>query len=162
MTASQTTGAHHRPDVAASASGEALVVWDEDADANGSYNIGLTRLARSNGAVALSRRTANAQSGGQQQRASVAANFAGDFTVGWESDHTGTRGVWSRSFTATGTARHDEVPVSTGTGAVAPGSASTTRTTSWWAGRCPAPTRTSGRVASTRTARPPDGWRPRC
>ncbi|MBQ1017386.1 hypothetical protein KBX71_05830 [Micromonospora sp. D93] len=121
VTASQTTGTHHRPDVAVSASGEALVVWDEDADANGSYNIGLTRLARANGAVALSRRTANAQSGGQQQRASVAANFASDFSVGWESDHTGTRGVWARSFTATGTARHDEVPVSSGAGAIAPG-----------------------------------------
>lgn len=121
VTASQTTGAHHRPDVAVSASGEALVVWDEDADANGSYNIGLTRLARSTGAVVLSRRTANAQSGGQQQRASVAATFAGDFAVGWESDHTGTRGVWARSFTAAGAARHGEVQVSTGTGAVAPG-----------------------------------------
>ncbi|MFG1919289.1 hypothetical protein [Micromonospora sp. NPDC048898] len=121
VTASQTTGAHHRPDVAVSAAGEALVVWDEDADANGSYNIGLTRLARSNGAVVLSRRTANAQSGGQQQRASVAANVAGDFTVGWESDHTGTRGVWARSFTSAGTARHDEVQVSTGAGAGTPG-----------------------------------------
>lgn len=121
VTASQTTGSHHRPDVAVSASGEALVVWDEDADANGSYNIGLTRLARSNGAVALSRRTANAQSGGQQRRASIAATYSGDFTVGWESDHTGTKGVWARSFTASGTARHAEVQVSTGTGAVAPG-----------------------------------------
>ncbi|MGC4875904.1 hypothetical protein ACLQ26_06450 [Micromonospora sp. DT43] len=121
VTASQTTGSHHRPDVAVSASGEALVVWDEDADANGSYNIGLTRLARSTGAVVMSRRIANAQSGGQQQRASVATTFAGDFTVGWESDHTGTRGVWARSFTAAGVARHGEVQVSTGTGAVAPG-----------------------------------------
>ncbi|MFF0155785.1 hypothetical protein [Micromonospora sp. NPDC005203] len=121
VTASQTTGTHHRPDVAVSATGEALVVWDEDADANGSYNIGLTRLARSNGAVVLSRRTVNAQSGGQQQRPSVAANVVGDFTVGWESDHTGTRGVWARSFTAAGTARHDEVQVSTGAGAGAPG-----------------------------------------
>ncbi|WBB70046.1 hypothetical protein [Micromonospora sp. WMMD812] len=121
VTASQTTGAHHRPDVAVSASGEALVVWDEDADANGAYNIGLTRLARSNGSVVLSRRTANTQSGGQQQRASIAANFAGDFTVAWESDHTGTRGVWERSFTAAAVARHAEVEVSTGTGATAPG-----------------------------------------
>ncbi|MFI7591597.1 hypothetical protein [Micromonospora sp. NPDC049359] len=121
VTASQTTGSHHRPDVAVSASGEALVVWDEDADANGSYNIGLTRLARANGAVVLSRRTANAQSGGQQRRASVASTYSGDFAVGWESDHTGTKGVWARSFTAAGAARHDEVQVSTGTGAVAPG-----------------------------------------
>ncbi|GAB3957181.1 hypothetical protein GCM10027614_71920 [Micromonospora vulcania] len=134
VTASQTTGQHHRPDVAVSATGEALVVWDEDADANGSYNIGLTRLTRSNGAVVLSRRTANAQSGGQQQRASVAATFAGDFTVGWESDHTGTRGVWTRSFTAAGTPRHDEVQVSGGTGPPRPASASTTRATWWWGG----------------------------
>ncbi|MGV9212292.1 hypothetical protein ACTFTM_10580 [Micromonospora sp. RB23] len=121
VTASQTTGTHHRPDVAVSASGEALVVWDEDADANGSYNIGLTRLARSNGAAVLSRRTANAQSGGQQRRASVAATYSGDFAVGWESDHTGTPGVWVRSFTAAGAARHEEVQASTGSGAVAPG-----------------------------------------
>ncbi|MFC3505294.1 hypothetical protein ACFOOK_30630 [Micromonospora krabiensis] len=117
VAASQTTGSHHRPDVAVSASGEALVVWDEDADANGAYNVGLTRLARANGAVVLSRRTANGQNGGQQQRASVAANFAGDFTVAWESDHTGTRGVWARSFTAAGAARHGEVEVSAGAGA---------------------------------------------
>ncbi|MEV6373075.1 hypothetical protein [Micromonospora musae] len=121
VTASQATGAHHRPDVAVSASGEALVVWDEDADANGFYNIGLARLARSNGSVVLSRRTANAQSDGQQQRASVAANFAGDFTVAWESDHTGIRGVWARSFGAAGAARHAEVQVSGGAGATAPG-----------------------------------------
>ncbi|MGK5741198.1 hypothetical protein [Micromonospora sp. URMC 103] len=120
VTASQTTGAHHRPDVAVSASGEALVVWDEDADANGAYNVGLTRLARANGAVVLSRRTANVQSGGQQQNASVAANAGGDFTVAWESDHTGARGVWARSFTAAGTPRHDEVEVSTGAGATVP------------------------------------------
>ncbi|MFC0505445.1 hypothetical protein [Micromonospora costi] len=120
VTASQTTGAHHRPDVAVSASGEALVVWDEDADANGAYNVGLTRLARANGAVVLPRRTANSQSGGQQQRAAVAANAAGDFTVAWESDHTGTRGIWERSFTAAGTPRHGEVEVSTGAGASVP------------------------------------------
>ncbi|RKR86290.1 hypothetical protein BDK92_0514 [Micromonospora pisi] len=121
VTASQTTGQHHWPDVAVSASGEATVVWDEDGDANGSYNIGLVRLARANGAATLSRRTANATSAGQQVRPAVAANFAGDFGVVWESDHTGTRGVWTRSFTAAGVARHNEVETSTGAGAVAPG-----------------------------------------
>ncbi|MFI6133834.1 hypothetical protein [Micromonospora sp. NPDC051141] len=112
VTASQATGAHHRPDVAVSAAGDALVVWDEDADANGYFNVGLTRLGRGNGAVVLSRRIANAQSGGQQQRASIAANFAGDFSVAWESDHTGTPGVWVRSFTNAGVPRHGEVQVS--------------------------------------------------
>ncbi|MFY1672581.1 hypothetical protein ACN27G_21875 [Plantactinospora sp. WMMB334] len=118
--ASQSGGEHHRPDVAVSASGDALVVWDEDADANGSYNIGLARFARSNGAVNLSRRVANSATGAQQRRPAIAANFTGDFAIAWESDHTGTAGVWARSFTRAATARHADVEVSTGTGAVAP------------------------------------------
>ncbi|MEO3930365.1 hypothetical protein ABGB07_41935 [Micromonosporaceae bacterium B7E4] len=118
--ASQSTGEHHRPDVAVSASGDALVVWDEDGDANGSYNVGLARFARSNGAVNLSRRIANSASGGQQRRPAIAANFTGDFAVTWESDHTGTAGVWLRSFTSAAAGRHDDVQVSTSTGAVAP------------------------------------------
>ncbi|GHJ45156.1 hypothetical protein Cs7R123_24980 [Catellatospora sp. TT07R-123] len=120
VTASQTTGTHHRPDVAVSASGDALVVWDEDADANAYYNIGLVRLARANGAVNLTRRAANFNGGNQQWHASIAADFTGDFTVAWESDHTGTAGVWARSFKADGTARHNDVEVSSEAGAVSP------------------------------------------
>jgi hypothetical protein len=114
VTASQTTGQHHNPDVAVSASGDAVVVWDEDGDANAFYNIGLIRLARTNGAATLSRRTANSEGGGQQLHASVAANFNGDFAVAWESDHTGTAGVWTRSFDSTGTARYADVQVAAG------------------------------------------------
>ena len=114
VTASQTTGQHHNPDVAVSASGDAVVVWDEDGDANAYYNIGLIRLARTNGAATLSRRTANSEGGGQQQHASVAANFNGDFAVAWESDHTGTPGVWTRSFTSTGAARYADTEVAAG------------------------------------------------
>ncbi|MFD0747259.1 hypothetical protein ACFQ1L_39735 [Phytohabitans flavus] len=120
VVASQTAGDHRRPDVAVLPSGEALVVWEEDADANGFDQVGLTRLARANGAVTLSRRAANSIADGQQQRPAVAAGFNGDFAVAWESDHTGTRGVWASSFTAAGTARHAEVQVSSGAG-VAPG-----------------------------------------
>ncbi|MDW5327433.1 hypothetical protein [Plantactinospora sp. KLBMP9567] len=118
--ASQSTGEHHRPDVAVSASGDALVVWDEDGDANGSYNVGLARFARSNGAVNLSRRVANSATGGQQRRPAIAANFTGQFAVAWESDHTGTAGVWLRSFSSAAAARHNDVEVSTATVAVAP------------------------------------------
>jgi hypothetical protein len=117
VTVNLSGGSHHRPDVAVSASGEASVVWDEDTDANGFFNIGLTRLAKANGSVVLSRRSANTFGGGQQRHPAVAANFNGDFTVAWESDHTGTAGVWARSFSADGTGRHAEVQVSTGTGA---------------------------------------------
>jgi hypothetical protein len=120
VTVNLTGGSHHRPDVAVSASGEATVVWDEDTDANGFFNIGLTRLAKANGSVVLSRRSANTFGSGQQQHPAVAASFNGDFIVTWESDHTGTVGVWARSFSADGTGRHAEVQVSTGTGANSP------------------------------------------
>ncbi|QNE16779.1 hypothetical protein F1D05_01290 [Kribbella qitaiheensis] len=114
VTASQTTGQHHNPDVGVSASGDAVVVWDEDGDANASYNIGLIRLARTNGAATLSRRTANTNGGGQQRHASVAANFNGDFAVAWESDHTGTAGAWTRTYDSAGTPRFTEVEVAAG------------------------------------------------
>ena len=120
VTVNATGGSHHRPDVAVSASGDAIVVWDEDTDGNGFFNIGLTRLAKTNGAVVLSRRSANTQGGGQQQHPAAAAGFNGDFVVAWESDHTGTPGVWARSFSADGTGRHNEVEVSSGTGASSP------------------------------------------
>nr|WP_235433719.1 MULTISPECIES: hypothetical protein [Protofrankia] len=120
VTVNATGGSHHSPDVAVSAAGEATVVWDEDTDANGYFNIGLTRLARANGAVVLSRRSANTLGGGQQRHAAVAANANGDLVVVWESDHTGTPGVWARSFGADGTGRDAEVQVSTGTGAGSP------------------------------------------
>lgn len=114
VTASQTTGQHHNPDVAVSASGDAAVVWDEDGDADASYNIGLVRLARTNGAVNLTRRTANANAGGEQTHPTAAANFNGDFAVAWESNHTGTAGAWTRTFTSTGAALFSEVQVATG------------------------------------------------
>ncbi len=51
VTASQTTGQHHNPDIAVSASGDALVVWNEDGDADAAYNVGWLgsrgRMARS-------------------------------------------------------------------------------------------------------------------
>ncbi|QKW23841.1 hypothetical protein HUT16_36295 [Kitasatospora sp. NA04385] len=117
VTVNATGGAHHNPDVATSASGDAVVVWDEDTDGNGYYQIGLVKLAKANGAVTLSRRSANSVAAGQQQRPAVAADFNGDFVVAWESDHTGTRGVWARSFTAAGTPGPAETEVSGGSGA---------------------------------------------
>ncbi|GAA2098115.1 hypothetical protein GCM10009759_28810 [Kitasatospora saccharophila] len=121
VTVNATGGAHHNPDVATSASGNAVVVWDEDTDGNGYYQIGLVGLAKANGAVTLTRRSANSVSAGQQQHPAVAADFNGDFAVAWESDHTGTRGVWARSFTAAGTPGAAETEVSAGTGAGSPG-----------------------------------------
>jgi len=112
VTASQTTGQHHHPDVAVSAAGDAWVVWDEDGDANGFYNIGLGHLTKTGGLA--SRGIANANGGGQQTRASIEATFNGDFAVAWLSDHTGTAGVWARSFQSGGVAMHADVEVVAG------------------------------------------------
>jgi hypothetical protein len=120
VVASQTTGSHRRPDVAVAAAGDAVVVWDEDGDGNGVDNVGLVRLAKADGAVNLSRRTANATVAGQQRHPAVAANHNGDVVVAWESDHTGTPSVWTRSFTSAGTPRHADVAVATGAGVANP------------------------------------------
>jgi hypothetical protein len=93
--------------VAVSASGDAVVVWDDDADGNGFYQIGLVRLSRTSGAATLSRRSANATADGQQQHAAVAANFNGDFAVAWQSGTT----LSTRSFDSTGAARYADVQV---------------------------------------------------
>ena len=109
--ASQAGGTHQRPDVGVSAAGDATIVWNEDADANGVFNVGLVRLAKANGAVTLSRRVANGSGDGQNP--AVATGLTGDFAVAWE----GASQVWVRSFTAAGAARHPDTAVGAGAGA---------------------------------------------
>jgi len=101
-----TGGTNQSPDVAMGAAGNAIVVWDEDVDDNGYFNIGLASFTPA-GAVKLAKRVANSEGGSQQQDATVAANVNGDFVVGWVTDHTGTAQVAVRSFTATGTAANE-------------------------------------------------------
>ncbi|GAA1352757.1 hypothetical protein [Saccharothrix algeriensis] len=97
-------GAHRRPDVAMGAAGNAVVVWDEDGDGNGFFNIGRKVLTPSGG-VKLAQGVVNADGGGQQRHAAVAANFNGDFAVAWETDHTGALRTAVRSFSANGVAQ---------------------------------------------------------
>ncbi|MFD1149991.1 hypothetical protein [Saccharothrix hoggarensis] len=97
-------GTHQRPDVAMGAAGNAIVVWDEDGDGNGFFNIGRKILTPSGG-VKVAQAPVNASGDGQQRRPAVAANFNGDHVVAWETDHTGTAQVGVRSFAATGAAR---------------------------------------------------------
>ena len=112
VTVSQTTGQHHNPDVAVSAAGDAYVVWDDDGDANGDYNIGLVHLSK--GGAVSSRTVANSNTTGQQTRPSVEATFNGEFAVAWQSNHTGTAGIWTRSFKDGGAARHADVDTAPG------------------------------------------------
>ncbi|QFZ18161.1 hypothetical protein [Saccharothrix syringae] len=97
-------GTHQRPDVAVGAAGNAIVVWEEDGDGNGFFNVGRKVLTPAGG-VKVAQGTANAAGDGQQRHPVVAANFNGDFAVAWETDHTGTPAVAARSFTAAGAPR---------------------------------------------------------
>lgn len=97
-------GTHQRPDVAVSAAGNAIVVWDEDGDGNAYFNIARKVLTPSGG-VKVAQGAVNANGGGQQRKPVVAANFNGDHAVAWETDHTGTAQLAVRSFTAAGAAR---------------------------------------------------------
>ncbi|WP_309117882.1 hypothetical protein [Saccharothrix sp.] len=96
-------GTHQRPDVAMGAAGNAVVVWEEDGDGNGFFNVG-RKILTPTGGVKLAQGVANASGGGQQRKPVVAANFNGDFAVAWETDHTGTAQVATRSFLTSGTA----------------------------------------------------------
>jgi hypothetical protein len=117
-TAHAAGGTNRRPDVAVSASGATVLVWDEDKDANGYYNVGLTRFSPT-GTVTLAQTTANSIGGGQQQTAQVAATFNGEFAVAWQSINPTVSRVYARSFTPAGSARHTEVAVSALTPTVA-------------------------------------------
>nr|WP_042181902.1 hypothetical protein [Kibdelosporangium sp. MJ126-NF4]CEL14032.1 RTX toxins and related Ca2+-binding proteins [Kibdelosporangium sp. MJ126-NF4]CTQ88398.1 RTX toxins and related Ca2+-binding proteins [Kibdelosporangium sp. MJ126-NF4] len=96
-------GTHQRPDVAMGAAQNAIVVWDEDSDGNGYFNVARKAFTPA-GAVRLAQSVVNAAGDGQQRHASVAANFNGDHVVAWETDHTGTVQIGVRSFSATGAA----------------------------------------------------------
>ncbi len=103
LQAHATGGTHQRPDIAMGAAQNAIVVWNEDGDGNATFNIARKSFT-SSGATKLAQALVNVNAGGQQRHASVAANFNGDFVVGWETDHTGVAQVGVRSFSATGTA----------------------------------------------------------
>ncbi len=79
---------HWQPDVALHENGTAVVVWSEDPDGNGYYNIAVRQVSTS-GAVSGSG-TANASADGQQHFPSVAADpDTAHFAVTWE-DKQGT------------------------------------------------------------------------
>ncbi|SES02038.1 hypothetical protein SAMN05216188_119146 [Lentzea xinjiangensis] len=79
---------HWQPDVSLHENGTAVVVWSEDADGNGYYNIAVRSVSAS-GTVSGSGR-ANASADGQQHFPSVAADpDTGGFAVVWE-DQQGT------------------------------------------------------------------------
>lgn len=159
VTVNAAGGSHHAPDVAVSASGEALVVWDEDTDGNGYDNVGLTRLSRATGAVVLSRRSANSLGTG---RSAAPASPPTSPATSWSAGSPTTPAP-----TGSGSARSPPTaPLGTSRSRSRPGrrrqhrrSASTTRPAPSSGGPSVAPTRRCGRPASTPTAPGPAGCR---
>jgi phosphatidylserine/phosphatidylglycerophosphate/cardiolipin synthase-like enzyme len=98
---------NRRVDVALDPAGNAVFVWDEDSDGNGTFNVGLTAFNAS-GTVTLTERNANNETGGDQTQGSVAVNASGAFTVGWTDSRSGANRIWVRGFNAGGAERFTE------------------------------------------------------
>ena len=115
-------GQHRRPAVAMSGSGSVLVVWEDNQDRNGDYQI-LGRPFDASGAPSGNQFTVNEVSAGQQRRPSVGLNGSGLFAIAWEDDQDGD-GVYeilARTFNADGSPRTGNIPINAvSTGQVKP------------------------------------------
>jgi hypothetical protein len=99
-------GQQRHPDVAIDDSGKFVVVWEDDQDDNGSYQI-MARGFNANGSERWNDLTVNTVSGGQQTKPAVACDASGNFVVAWEDDQDGNGfyQILARGFTAAGAQR---------------------------------------------------------
>jgi hypothetical protein len=120
---SVSAGQQRRPAVAMDAAGNFVVVWEDDQDGNGKYQI-LARGFDANGVPRFSLEEPNAVnsvSAGQQLRPDVAMDAAGNFVIVWEDDQDGNGRyeILARGFDANGTPRfslQEPTPVNTVSG----------------------------------------------
>jgi hypothetical protein len=100
------SGQQKHPDVAIDDSGRFVVVWEDDQDGDGSYEIRV-RGFNANGSERFSDRMVNVVSSGQQTAPSVACDASGNFVVAWEDDQDGNGlyQILARGFTAAGAQR---------------------------------------------------------
>src|SRR5262245_21038799 len=109
---SDTSGQQRRPAVAINDSGDFVVVWEDDRDGNGYYEI-LGRTFDSFGNPLSGDITVNPVSGGQQVRPSVGMDSAGNWVAVWEDDRDGNGyyDIFARRFDRTGAALGGEIRV---------------------------------------------------
>jgi hypothetical protein len=96
------SGRQVNPAIAMNASGDFVVVWEDDTDGNGKYQIKVRGFDAS-GNERFAQRTVNDTAKGQQRRPSVAMRQNGAFVVTWEDD--GGDGIYeikARGFSASG------------------------------------------------------------
>ena len=98
-----TSSAQSNPDVAVEDNGDFVVVWEDDRDGNGEYQVH-GRAFNADGTERIAEFTANIISAGQQTAPAVAMNASGAFLVGWHGDRDldGEYHVYWRRFTALG------------------------------------------------------------
>ena len=109
---SDSGGHQRRPDVAINDSGDFVVVWEDDRDGNGYYQI-LGRTFDTLGNALSGDLTLNPVSDGQQVRPSVGIDATGHWVAAWEDDRDGNGyyEIFARRFDRTGVAAGGEVRV---------------------------------------------------
>ncbi len=106
------TGNRQRPALAALPDGGLVVVWEDDGDGNGVYQIH-ARGFHADGAERFARLTVNSQAAGQQRNPVVGADAGGGFVVAWEDDQDGDGDyeILARGFEADGRQRFADLRV---------------------------------------------------
>ncbi len=101
-----TAGNQRNPDVAMDKNGNFVVVWEDDSDGNGKYEIWM-RGFKANGSELFARKTVNSVATGQQFNPEIAMAPDGKFVVAWEDYSNGndTPQIFIRGFNANGTQR---------------------------------------------------------
>lgn len=102
-------GQQQAPDIGVTHDGRFVVVWEDDTDKNGFFEIKVRGFKR-NGTQLFSQRAANVRSRGQQTAPRVAIAPDGFFVVVWEddSDKDQRRNIRMRGFDPDGTERWSE------------------------------------------------------
>ena len=100
------------PSVAMDAGGNFVVVWEDDQDLNGLYQVYM-RGFNPDGTERFSDRVVNSNVSGQHLDPSVDMNPGGDFVVAWEDDNdeNGKYQIYARGFNTDGTERFADMTV---------------------------------------------------
>ena len=109
---SNSNGQQRHPQVAFGADGSQVVVWEDDQDGNGSYQI-RARGLNANGTEKFGDITINSVASGQQRRPSIGIAADGSFVVAWEDDQdrNGFYNILARGFNANGTQKFKDTLV---------------------------------------------------
>jgi hypothetical protein len=110
-------GNRQRPALAALPDGGLVVVWEDDGDGNGVYQIHARGL-RADGGERFARLTVNSAAAGQQRNPVIGADSGGGFAVAWEDDQDGDGNfqLLARGFEPDGRQRFADFRVHAGTG----------------------------------------------